>query len=67
MESINKAIEEKIQPKIANIDEFILNLEKEFHKHKRETQTYSQTIDTVKDLQKNMSILVLGFNKRTKA
>lgn len=64
IENINNAIQEKIQPKINDIDQFILNLESEFKKHKHEAQASSQAIFVVKDLQKNMSTAMVGFNTR---
>jgi chromosome segregation ATPase len=64
VESIHKAIEEKIQPEINDIDQFYRNLESEFNKHKLEVQKTSQAVLVVKDLQKNMSRIIEGFDKR---
>jgi hypothetical protein len=64
VDSIHKAIADKIQPKINDIDQFILNLESEYKNHKLETQKSSQAILVVKDLQKNMSRALEGFDKR---
>ena len=48
VESINQAIEEKIQPKITNIDKFVLELEGKFDKV---TQKANQDILVVPELE----------------
>ncbi len=64
VDSINQAIEEKIQPKITNIDKFVIELEETVKNHKSECSKASQDILVVKDLQKNMSRTIEGFAKR---
>ncbi len=64
IESINKAIDEKMQPKIDRIGQFSINLEAELKQHKLEIQKANQTIASVKDLQKNMSRVIEATDKR---
>lgn len=64
VESKNKAITDKIQPKIDIIEKYVLDLEEDFNKHKAEALKTSQATLVVKDLQKNMSRTIEGFDKR---
>ena len=66
VEGIQQAIEEKIKPIIDKQERYLKVLEQDVSALKldREHEASAKTVGAIKNLQKNMSVSILGFDKR---